>query len=159
MKEQLVSLEVAKLAKEKGFQEEVNEYYLENGQRYSYFYDDWHGEVDIEDLMNNWNKKGWKVTTNGEACFGCDRDKRYMEAYSAPTQALLQRWLRDVHKIGVLVEIDGSGALWGYSVFPITPEASAYTGQPFINEDILDSYEAALEEGLQEALKLVSNDQ
>jgi hypothetical protein len=61
----------------------------------------------------------------------------------APTQALLQKWLRKVHKINVYcIPTDEDNELWYNNI------ASHYV--PFRG-----TYEEALEVGLQEALKLI----
>jgi hypothetical protein len=138
MKEELVTLETALLAKEKGFDWNVVNFYNSNNQistgpEY----------MSERDAIHNWNTGGTYPTRDDEVIA------------SAPTQSLLQKWLRDVHNIGVTVGIDDSGALWGYTIFPIDEEKSSYQGYPFINEIIYDTYEETLEVGLLEALNLI----
>lgn len=120
MKKQLIQLETAKLAKEKGFQELC-------------FY--------------SYNKNGTLEIPYGENG----------STYSAPTQSLLQKWLRDVHNIDIAVGVGDSGALWGYTIFAVDEQKSSYRGYPFVNEIIYDTYEETLEAGLLEALKLIKN--
>lgn len=69
---------------------------------------------------------------------------------SQPTQSLLQKWLREVHNIDVFVN------------YPYDdPEYAADVRIPFGKRKLLDgftifeTYEEALEEGLQEALKFI----
>jgi hypothetical protein len=71
-----------------------------------------------------------------------------------PTQSLLQRWLREVHNIIVFVApfkdhaADVNDPLeWNYAIYGKS-----------IGRD-LKSYEEALEKGLQEALKLIPQNQ
>lgn len=144
MKEQLVSFETAKLAKEKGFDIEI----------YSYFWDDDGDvcEIDEKDALDsfedNWNN-----------------DTKYSDYYSRPTQSLLQKWLRDIHNIDVQPVCN-----YHYKL-----GKQYYLGIIFTNTDkkvdtiiiketdkFLDtinrhynSYEEALEKGLQEALKVI----
>ena len=129
MQEQLISFETAKLAKEKGFDIPQNKMYsfgckmfsnipeitFHDGNKYECFYEPY-----------NWN--------DGIG-FGSTK------YYSAPTQSLLQKWLRDVHKKDVYCwpcesQIDDSNTTWtsGKSV---------------------GTYEEALEVGLINALKSI----
>ncbi len=106
MKDQLVSFETAKLAKEKGFKEFVTDYFLEDKTLLSSFegsesyVESYH--VDLESLRENYNDN-WKRTKDGGRCVGC-RSGEYKESYSAPTQNSLRRWLREKHKIKGVVE-------------------------------------------------------
>lgn len=73
--------------------------------------------------------------------------------YSRPTQALAARWLREVHKLHVFAKRIFEYALdkfsWGYYI-----QSSNY--EYCKNFEIgFDSYEQALEAGLQEAIKLI----
>lgn len=68
----------------------------------------------------------------------------------APTQSLLQKWLREVHKLIVNV-----GYVWEYDSTPYTFFIYNEGHSSPINSWVHDytSYEQALEKGLQEALK------
>jgi hypothetical protein len=113
MEDKLISLETAKLAKEKGF----------NGN-YGYF----------------------------------------NEVWMAPTQSLLQRWLREVHNIHIVMN-----TIYDYSKTPEEFDGwSIYIGlnsRKDIKSDINDklisiyfnTYEEALEKGLLEVLNLLTN--
>lgn len=73
----------------------------------------------------------------------------YIHRCSAPTQSLLQRWLREVHNIFVScsydhIKCDGTYFIW-YGVMAKSCDS----------EHGFKSYEEALEAGLQEALKLI----
>lgn len=70
--------------------------------------------------------------------------------FSAPTQSLLQKWLREVHKKFLYPEYIISGDDKGKVRFGIMESShlSIYT-------KYFDSYEQALEEGLQAGLKLI----
>ena len=60
--------------------------------------------------------------------------------YSAPTQSELQKWLRDKHNILVLID---------------RGDKPYITFQHNRSKEDFDTYEEALEKGLQEALKLI----
>ena len=127
MKEQLISLETAKLAKEKGFDWKCYRYYYDVGYAPVY-YDPYDSE--IEPSYTNHNSEPLSI--------------------SAPTQALLQKWLRDVHNIHIEIQS------------PDTTQEAWVSHIRYINKfgnrgDCGDSntYEAALEAGLLEALKLI----
>ena len=86
MKEQLISFETAKLAKEKGFNIEVKTYFdiKKFGDKPCEFY----GRLNANDY-NSWDDKLKKNINAG-----------YI---SAPTQSLLQKWFREVHNCHVEV--------------------------------------------------------
>lgn len=126
MNEQLISFETAKLTKEKGFNWEVVNYIklstISNPL--------------IEDECKPQNINSLQCNT----------------IFSRPTQSLLQKWLRDKHKIILIIgyqyEYDSTPySYWIYKEGQSSP----------INQwvDDLETYEQALELGLQEALKLI----
>lgn len=130
MKEQLVGFEVAKLAKEKGFGEPCWNYY-----------------GTYPDGGKKLNKSGVKMDTNGTS-WGC----------SAPTQAFLFKWLREEHHIHIEIKFD-----WiTYDV--IIDKAEDNNRTPIKLTSLLGDgvkytftkYEEAFEEGLKQALKLIS---
>ena len=119
MEEQLVTYEVAKLAKEKGFNEKTDKFYP------------------IGDT------EGVAI----EHCDGPDYFNKYPYTIAAPTQSLLQRWLREVKHIEVI------------------PIGEEYVGGPYFgdvyskrgfesrNNQKHPTYELALEDGLKFALE------
>lgn len=129
IKEQFVSFETAKLLKEAGFDVPCFNQYTERGTI-------WHC-----DCPENFNKS---------QC-----------ATSCPTQALAARWLREVHEIHVSSNIfmdsanDADGktvdewTFWSYDLFDNSGRIIEES------DDRYDSYEQALETGLQEAIKLI----
>jgi len=133
MKEQLIEFETAKLAKEKGFDWEVLNHY--NNEL---FYND--------EFVNN---KGY--------LFEDDVKNSELEPfeYSAPTQSLLQKWLRDEHDC--LVEITTAGKDEHYVKVLLPDIMSPYfePEQESIGDVDFETYEQALEAGLIEALKLI----
>ena len=153
MKENIVSFQVAKLAKEKGFKFPTNCFYFEDGVFHQYILRDTYGyygdeySISIEDLFENWNDNF--KTSKGEKtdrCFGC-HGSNYLETFSAPTQSLLQKWIREVHNILLYV--------YPYKDYAANVNdpfvwRSSYTAHKEFN-----TYEEALEAGLLEALKLI----
>jgi|688.fasta_scaffold1560923_1 hypothetical protein len=123
MQEELITFETAKLAKEKGFDEIC--YYLHHPL---------YGVVD-----NSKYHKNSKLNVS-------DKDKT--EYVTAPTQSLLQKWLREVHNIHP--EIHNLSIKWWLNLKEIDSDNAAL----FISDNY-NSYEEALEIGLQEALKLI----
>ena len=113
MSDTLVSFETAKLAKEKGFDWEIQKVY----------------DVDETNIKNP------TIYVYGEDL--SEDDELY-----APTQSLLQKWLREVYKIDIIVQPQVVG--YYSSIF-----------HPKIFIGIFTSYEEALEVGLQEGLKLI----
>ena len=88
--EQLVSFETAKLAKEEGFQWQCNHIYPE------FDYND--GAT----KLNYFQGDGNGYTTNK----AIQKESDYLDddtCCTAPTQSFLQKWLRDVHNIYIVV--------------------------------------------------------
>jgi len=82
------------------------------------------------------------------------------EVVSAPTQALLQRWLREVHNI-VIVILPYIGYLskrksWAMEYMLLTNLYDNYLFE--IDTAEYHSYEEALEEGLEGALDLIKDE-
>lgn len=122
MEDTLINFETAKLAKEKGFTDDISGYYDEKGILQKHF-----------GLIRAFCK--------------------------APTQSLLQKWLREVHKINVSSDLwDYLGekqlCTYQYNILKIDPNSDyikSHKPKPGT------SYEEALETGLQKALKLIKN--
>lgn len=135
MKENIVTFQVAKLAKEKGFGVDTGEYWVETLEH----------ELDIP-------RSGIeKFPSHKPRILGHKPSGNFHIIHGAPTQALLQKWLREIHNIDIIIwknGIDGS-----YRVEDILLNNKELTDLEF--EDSFDNYENALEEGLYEALKLI----
>ncbi len=102
MKEELVTKETAVLAKEKGFNWDTTHYYRneklitnfdDSGCNESVYY------FDADSFYENWND-GRVINDSNNSCWGCTKSS-YADVYSAPTQSLLAKWLREVHNIHV----------------------------------------------------------
>jgi len=115
-KEQLITFDTAKLAKDKGFKLGIG----------------WHG---FEDWF--YDKDG-NMTANYRGDNPC-----------SPTQALLQKWLREEHDIVLIIDYLGNPKLGYYPVFKIIDNNQVMVSTAFEN------YEEALEGGLFGALTLI----
>lgn len=134
MKEQLITLKTAKLAKEKGFDYKTISYYSHPTE--------YEPELTLYNINDeeeldfcNWNKM----------------DNFPWLYYSAPTQSLLQEWLRETYNMHInisnialinSVKNDGS---YNYSIF----KPSDKTNDKGLN------YKEMLESALQKALELI----
>jgi hypothetical protein len=124
MRDQLVTFDIARLAKEKGFNEEVR---------------DWYNPTQDDELK----PEG-----------GGDMLEKYNSTdhlLSAPTQSLLQRWLREVHVVNVWVRHVTDDYYICETTFKKKNKEWLYK----IVDTHFIKYEDALEKGLIEALKLI----
>lgn len=123
MTEEFVTLETAKLLKEKGFNE-----YCKN-------------VIDIDNIL--------RVTlyrTNSNLPKQC---------FSLPTQSLAQRWLRETKNLHI--EIYRSAVGYGYAIVKADNGTWQEDDDSRGTNDggLWDTYEEALEAGIQEVLKLI----
>lgn len=131
MQESLITFKTANLAKERGFP-----------QNFSY--------AQFINMGNDeWKFYNKEDADNLDDSIGIGKNIRC----SCPTQALLQKWLREVHKI--IVEITWQMCSTGYEYAVIN-----MNNPPKYEDDIeriigFKTYEEALEVGLQEGLKLI----
>ena len=127
MKEELVTFETAKLAKSRGFKAPCRSFYP---------------TVDVN---------GYEEGILNEYCgYG------HYSFAEAPTQSLLQRWLREEHNILISIYSNASGYLWNmmYAIGGTDIGWSEYSGDDEAS-GTFTTYEKALEAGLQESLKLI----
>ena len=137
MKEQLISFETAKLAKEKRFNIESKLFYI--------------------------SKDRPAMAYNISAKESLSDNTQYNKYILVPTQSLLAKWLREIHSIEVLIsrippeavlasKTSGKNVLRNYNCYVWN-----YSSNPRVlnNGTFRDVYEEALEIGLQEALKLI----
>ena len=132
IEESFVSFDTAKLLKEAGFDVPCRGVYVTDRTGYYEF-----REYD--------NKQ-----TTDDLCWNIEDGFQY--EYLAPTQALAEKWLREVYNIAIYSLYDDDMEQWFYVV-------DAFTKNPVIDVfqsgSEYDSYEEALESGLQEAIKLI----
>lgn len=157
MTEQLITFETAKLAKEKGFDGKCHYHYISDSYMKEHYKPYLKFQYDLGAEMNH-----LPPLSNIDFNVMLDNNlpgKSYIwsKATTAPTQSLLQKWLRDEHQIIVNSYANASGYCWESHY---TPERggthiadSEFSGP---NESgSWNTYEKALEKGLQEALKLL----
>ena len=124
MKEQYISLETAKLAKEK--------------------------KVHIEGCCEVYSQEGGAARTpNGGKWNWEEYDKS--EFCLRPTQSLLARWLRE-NNLHIEIDYGDTCGVKGFIVYLNDIQNNRY-----LNFDVIpyDTYEEAMESGLQEALKFI----
>lgn len=133
MREQIVNLKVAKLANKAGFDWEVNHYYGDD-------------ELKSMPIYYNWNSKEeqklWHIQLN-----------------SAASQSSLQKWFRKKHNMEVLVTCNASGWFWEINkAYPNNGGTFiAWSGDNGPNDaGHWETYEEALDDGLEHALKLLN---
>jgi len=145
MTEQLISFETAKLAKEKGLSVEGRTYYFPKRS------------IELPTIRHDGLPFDWNKFRDMAG------DSDY---YSAPTQSLLQKWLREKQGQHILL-IPTITDAWTYKTVKITSELDddfilglksvdeipPYTG---VSGEDFRTYEDALEVALFEALKLIS---
>jgi len=141
MKEELITFETAKLAKERGFKftypdKLSSEYYEPNFMRY-YYHRRSEKYTPLGDYYTDVNQNIQQYGGSGNP------------TVDAPTQALLQKWLREVHNIVVLPYLYDSAREDIFSFSIIRRINNLKSDTPYVG------YEKALEIGLQESLKLI----
>lgn len=94
-----------------------------------------------------------KYTSNGKIA---DRVFDFDNYCEAPTQSLLQKWLRDVHQLLILIDVDTIFSEFIYSIWKISSDEEFELVKEDSNYNLI--YEDALEQALIEALKLINND-
>ena len=157
MTEDLISFETAKLAKEKGFGEnpylQLYTYYDLKGKLYNE--EDCIGTTMGESSVYSWSDS---VSRDSVKAYISGVDYSLDEYVLAPTQSLLQKWLREVHNLHIYIDTTSSfdgmethrSKYKSHVKVPFTPFKWT-TGHYYLG----DTYEEALEIGLQEALKLI----
>ena len=139
LKEKLISFETAILAKEKGFKNACDWFVNKDNEH-----------IFIPDLL---------YPNNSEFSHNPEEDpevvewEEFMKTLAfAPTQSLLQKWIREVHDMSIKIDdyYTNSGLRFDYNVCELGSQEDNPVG-------IFETYEEALEIGLQEALKLIKN--
>lgn len=73
-----------------------------------------------------------------------------IKTFSAPTQSLLQKWLREEHSLHIMISCLLGGGGYMFDVLE-----TMYGDKRTVCVKEFKTYEEALENGLQEALKLI----
>ena len=134
--DQIISKQTAILAKKLGFREKCIYYYCDNSEYPENEYNDGGGYgVEIDDLVFNYNGM-------------------YTDRFSAPSQSLLQKWIREKHHLHVMIGVDDLD--WWWQLYD-----SSANGRLKEYNQITESYagkktyEEAMEEGLFKALEIL----
>lgn len=133
MRDDVILFETAKLARDKGFKVPCDGRYF-------------------------WDHK-WQLSLKGAAKCSNDSDMkdRSNVSYCAPTQSLIQKWLRDEHRIYVTVSSieDGENILFDYSI----KQKAQIFGYSEIKTKLQEfkTYDEALESGIEKALNLIKS--
>ena len=130
MKEELISFETAKLAKEVGFECSVSSYYKNGKLKHKRFSTNVNGKEE---------QAIWDI-------FG-------FEIIAAPAQSLLQRWLREKYKLHIHIA-DLGLCMWSFMITELSVDGTQSKGGD-LGKKNYNTYEQALEAGLLEALKLI----
>jgi len=144
MTENYISFEMAKLAKEKGF------------DKFFYFYATPRSKIFGIDEHNMY----YPVKNIFKKIYNCNEYAVYNEKniIPAPTQSLLQKWLREEFNVQIEINMgvkyinDILTNLYSYSVF--TPSSQLKENWEFSSKEF-KNYEEALERGLQKALEII----
>ena len=135
MKDRIISLNTSKIAKEKGFDIPSIYGYDSNGELEEYFtyasYSPGEPEIRIDDFICKWE-------------------------YQAPTQSLLQAWLREVHDIHIQILIySWSERTYYYKIH--SKRACVSNSSKFIldSDVVIGRYVDVLEKALHHGLNLI----
>lgn len=139
MKEQLISFETAKLAKEKGFDIETLHFYTKPNSKM--FGLDEHG-------------RSYSIINTPKKVYTCGKEVtlNIKSVYPAPTQSLLAAWLRKIHKIDIIIK-PWTGDTKGCKMY--AADICIFGTNMYFKLQRLNTYEEALEEGLLKALNII----
>lgn len=146
MEDQLISYNTAILAKERGFDLVCIKGYYTYGEDIKTALKEYDNPIDIDISQECVFNNACKPFKNSQLTKG------YL--CTAPTQSILQKWLRDIHNIHILVSNNNqlSSGKWSYDIHKLP---SGILTMWSILDPLYDTYEETLEIGLYEALKLV----
>lgn len=149
MTEELVTLETAKMLREKGFNERTLFAYKNNGDLYQDFnrIESSYNSLPVPELCENFH-----TCESDNPCYKCGTA---VYLTSAPNQSFAQKWLRETKNLHIEVYRNTCG--YGYVIVKadsgIWMEDDNSKGPN--DGGKWGTYEEALEAGIQEALKLI----
>ena len=151
--EQFIELETARLARKAGFDWECSTFYTET---FDYTNQDGTGKFEFR-RDDNLRYRNPNDDRNSFVNHKGTLLEYKFEMYSAPTQSVLQRWLREVK--GMYIEITHTITDEFYVTihsknFIVTKHVLTENGQTLT----FPTYEAALESGLQKCLTLINEE-
>ncbi len=136
MEDQLISFALAKLAKEKGFEGGTN------SCRESYR--ELNGEL-IKNGLCETVDSSWRGKYNSYTW------------YYAPTQSLLQKWIREIHKLDIEIETYWKDEFKKETVYQPWVKFKGSVDDNNNGLTLFPTYEQALESALEESLNLINN--
>lgn len=140
MEEKIITFEIAKLLKEKNIVLDYFYHYNKNG-------------VLIENSINNRQHVCTHNLFANNTDFELNRwGGGTIDSLCAPTQSLLQKWLRDIHGIDIMVKT-WTGDIKGEKTY--ASDVYLFGTIIYIKLERVKTYEEALEKGLFEAIKLI----
>jgi len=149
MTEELISFETAKLAKDKGFPQDVF-----NTPWYNRFGTEC-GRTDIDEGGDYLYYGSGAYTSEPKRKVSKEEYYKYTSIkFKAPTQSLLQKWLREKYDIHIIVISNLKNQYFVDYRFTDQRVDNDYD-LILLSGVVYNTYEEALEKGLQEALKIV----
>lgn len=152
MQEQLISFETAKLAKEKRFGQNEDDYiklttvYELNGELFN------NGKFKITANFSNTTTPYGQYSLSDISTSIFEMDNSLDDYILAPTQSLLQKWLREKHNLHITITC----IRCHLTPTDIIGYQYEIEGDSFVdNDNTYAVYEQALEAGLLEGLKLI----
>ena len=106
-----------------------------------------------KDTLLSAMKKGFFLWGSPEYYVHCDTENiiEDSEILPVPTQSILQGWIRDIHHIHISIYLDG------YLKYYVYWTNTDYLNTLLTQAGPYDTYEQALEIGLQQSLKLIKD--
>ncbi len=138
MEDTIITFETAKLAKEKGFNSPCPYYYCIG-----------YKSIDSNPILKQHRNPMEDMKFLQPLKIG----KGQPHLASAPTQSLLQKWLRENHEIIILPQFEGNEEVWRFKIYKVNKSNNQFHSRN--SKDNFSTYEGALEEGLQKSLKLI----
>lgn len=135
MQEDVINLETAKLAHEKGFTARQSTYFDEHGEL-----------IELHECFCD------DRDVNSCGCGAIETYDAGKDAIQAPTHALLQKWLREL-RTPIIVTPTTDFVAWEVEIQH--PDKGLFTITKNSEDRWFNSYEEAMEAGLLEALKLI----
>jgi hypothetical protein len=134
MRDQIISFKASKLAKEKMFFDKNVSGGVRISQDFVYFDDG-----TLHETKEFLNDDFFKIPI----------------IYNAPTQSLVQKWLREEHGIAIMICTESTND-WIYKIASLNPESS-YNGNLIISDskNSFPIYEQALEEAIIKAFEFI----
>ena len=146
MKEKIITLQTAKLATEKGYDDTFVEF---EGVPEAYYNEVYDRRIYTYSQLNGTDKVHLILPFLSRA-----RRLNYNFLYHAPSQELLRKWLRDEHNISIIIDdfINSGRIRYDHKVKDLGSQDVDSCEEPY------ETYEEALEDALKVGLRLIEKD-